>query len=429
MPQPKLTDEQMAEAVAALGEHGSQVAAASALGIARSSFQNRLARAAERGLLGTNPVLPGFRISQISNTPHGDFIQQKPERGEEYKPIDNLAVKGRTTWAEIQPDGTRIATREVIMERASADQQAAVLAATIAALKEDLPRVTMMLPPASVEADLLNQFVVTDSHFGMLAHREETGADYDLKLAEQLLLDWFSAAVAGAPQAHTAVLAQIGDLMHHDSLESVTPAHRHVLDADSRLHKVVRVVIRTLRRIIDMLLQKHRHVHVVMASGNHDPASSVWVRELLATIYEDEPRVTVDTSPMLYYAYEWGSTALMFHHGHKRGVNNVDATLAGIFRELYGRSKFAYAHIGHLHSDEGRKSGLMYVERHETLAAPDAYAAGGGWLSGRSAKVITYSKQYGEVGRSTLRPEMVAGRYAASTPTAANDNQKMGVAA
>ncbi|TWH02832.1 MULTISPECIES: hypothetical protein [Brucella/Ochrobactrum group] len=91
-----------------------------------------------------------------------------------------------------------------------------------------------------------------------------------------------------------------------------------------------------------------------------------------------------------------------------------------MFREMYGRSKYAYAHIGHLHSDEGRKSGLMYVERHETLAAPDAYAAGGGWLSGRSAKVITYSKLHGEVSRLTLRPEMVKG--AARMPVAANDN-------
>src|SRR5690606_32185024 len=92
---------------------------------------------------------------------------------------------------------------------------------------------------------------------------------------------------------------------------------------------------------------------------------------------------------------------------------------AGKFRELFGRSKYAYAHIGHRHSDEGRKTGLMYIEQHETLAAPDAYAAGGGWLSGRSAKVITYSKAYGEVGRITLRPEMVAG-----AAQAANDNQK-----
>jgi hypothetical protein len=95
-----------------------------------------------------------------------------------------------------------------------------------------------------------------------------------------------------------------------------------------------------------------------------------------------------------------------------------------MFREMFGASKYAFAHVGHLHSDEGRKSALMYVERHETLAAPDAYAAGGGWLSGRSAKVITYSRRYGEVARATLRPEMVAGRY-----SAANDNEAVKAAA
>jgi len=413
LPTPRLSDELAKEAADAYIALGSQTAAATLLHLPRPTLQSRLKIAAERGMLGTKPVLPGFRISQVTSTPNGDFVQQKPEHGGKFVLPEGQKIKGVS--ALVDADG-----REVIKwvkTSADADQQAAVLAATVAALKEDLPRVTMMLPPASVEDDLLNQFVVTDSHFGMLAHREETGADYDLKLAEQLLLDWFAAAVAGAPQAHTAVLAQLGDLLHHDSLESVTPAHRHVLDADSRLHKVVRVVIRTLRRIVDMLLQKHQHVHVVMASGNHDPASSVWVRELLATIYENEPRVTVDTSPMLYYAFKWGDTLLMYHHGHKRGINNVDATLAGMFREMFGASKYAFAHVGHLHSDEGRKSALMYVERHETLAAPDAYAAGGGWLSGRSAKVITYSQRFGEVGRSTLRPEMVAGRYAA-----ANDN-------
>jgi hypothetical protein len=395
-------------------EHGTLKKAAAALGIKKSALSESLRRAAEAGLLGTEPVLPGFRISKISNTPSGTFIQQAPERGERFEVPAGHVVKGVS--ALVDAEGRVIQQ----WQKTAVEQEGQLVAfrAMVEGLKEDLPRITIMPAPQHVEEDLLNQFVVTDSHFGMLAHREETGADYDLRLAEQLLLDWFAAAVAGAPQAHTAVLAQLGDLLHHDALESVTPAHKHVLDADSRLHKVVRVVIRTLRRVVDMLLQKHKHVHVVMASGNHDPASSVWVRELLATIYENEPRVSVDTSPMLYYAYKWGDTALFYHHGHKRGVAQVDATLAGMFREMFGASKYAFAHVGHLHSDEGRKSALMYVERHETLAAPDAYAAGGGWLSGRSAKVITYSRRFGEVARATLRPEMVAGRYAA-----ANDNE------
>lgn len=419
MPTPPLSDELARQAADAFAQYGVKTEAAKALGINGGTFTSRLKVAAERGMLGVKPVLPGFRISQVSSGPNGDHVQQKPEHGEKFEMPAGLSLKGVT--ALVDADGRVI--HQHLMGRADAQMQKAAVDALIAGFAETLPRVTIMRPPASTTADLLNQYVVTDSHFGMLAWREETGSDYDLRIAEQLLLDWFAAAIATAPQAHTAVFAQLGDLMHHDALESVTPAHKHVLDADSRLQKVIRIVIRTVRRIIDMLLQKHQHVRVIMASGNHDPASSAWLRELLAAMYENEPRISVDNSPSLYYAYEWGRTALFYHHGHKRGIANVDATLAGMFREMFGRCTTAYAHIGHLHSDEGKKSPLMYVERHETLAAPDAYAAGGGYLSGRSAKVVTYHKDQGEVARLTLRPEMVAGRYAA------NDNVPLKVAA
>ena len=308
------------------------------------------------------------------------------------------------------------------MERADAVSQLAMMRAAIDALSEDLPRVAPTMGPQRTCWDLLNQYTITDNHFGMLSWREETGDDYDLRIAERVLVDWFSAAIANSPDAHTGLLAQLGDLMHHDSMESITPAHGHVLDADSRLQKIIRVVIRVIRQIIAMLLQKHEHVHVIMASGNHDPASSAWMREMLSVMYENEPRITIDRSPMLYHAYEWGKTALYYHHGHKRGVSNVDVVMAGLFREMFGRCTTAYAHVGHRHSDDGKKTNLMYVEQHETLAAKDAFNAGGGWPGGRSAKVITYTKDGGEVFRSTLRPAMVMGH-------AANDNTKTGVAA
>lgn len=395
--------------------HMTRKAAAEIMGVTERNYYKYLARAAERGLTAKAPVMPGFAIKSVASKDGDAWIKQVKEHGEEYSVPEGHSVKGES--ALVDSDGRVI--QKWVKTNSRADAQRAAFDAMVAALKEELPRITITRPPTSVNTDLLNQYTVTDNHFGMLAWHEETGADYDLRIAEKSLIDWFTAAIAISPDAHTAIFAQLGDLMHHDSLESVTPANRHVLDADSRLQKIIRVVIRVIRQVIDMLLQKHQAVHVIMASGNHDPASSAWLREMLAAMYENEPRITVDNSPGLYYAYEWGKTGLYYHHGHKRGVSNVDATLAGIFREMFGRCTHSYAHIGHLHSDEGRKSALMYVERHETLAAPDAYAAGGGWLSGRSAKVITYSKRGGEVFRSTLRPEMVA----------ANDNVKQEIAA
>ncbi|MDH7786308.1 hypothetical protein QBD01_002329 [Ochrobactrum sp. 19YEA23] len=412
----RLSHEELLRRAEAYREHGTLVKAAAVLGIKKSAFHESIKRAAEIGLLGPSPTLPGYAIKSLTETPNGTYMRQTKEAGPVYEPTAGLAVKGKTTL--VNAEG-RVITQH-IMERADDKARAEALSAMIEALKEDLPRVSIMPAPKGCRDDLLNQFTITDNHFGMMSWREETGSDYDLRIAEQLLLDWFSAAVAQAPDAHTAILAQLGDLMHHDALESVTPAHKHVLDADSRLQKVIRVVIRTVRRIIDMLLQKHERVHVVMASGNHDPASSAWLREMLAVMYENEPRITVDNSPSLYYAFEWGRTMLAYHHGHKRGVANIEATIAGMFRKMFGRSLQAYVHIGHRHSDDARKGTLMYVEQHETLAAPDAYAAGGGWLSGRSAKRITYSKEFGEVGRDILRPEMVQG--AARMPVAANDN-------
>jgi hypothetical protein len=403
---PTVTEEQARAAVEALSTHGTQVAAAAALGLSRSATQNRLRRAAEMGLMGTKPVLPGFAIKSIaSRTDDGVWVKQTKAPGEAFEVPEGFAHKRISNLSDGQ--GRTIARWDIV-EQDKASSLAAMRAA-VDAFKEEIPRAEPVPAPQQRRSDLLNQFTVTDLHFGMLSWREETGADYDLRIAEQLLLDWFAAAIDMAPPAATAILAQLGDLLHHDSHESVTPAHRNVLDADSRLQKIIRVVVRTLRRVVGMLLAKHERVHIIMADANHDPASEAWLREMFAAFYEDEPRVTVDSSASTYYVYEHGDVSLFYHHGHRRKIGNVDTVFAGKFREIYGRTKYSFAHLGHLHSDEIKPTNIMKIERHETLAAPDAFAANGGWLSGRSAKVITYHKRFGEVSRWVLSPEMVAG--------------------
>ena len=412
MATPPLTDEVLLHAVRVLDEHEGRISEASrASGIPWSTLKRRATEAARRGLLGTKPVLPGFEITKTTAVMDKDgevvreFVQQRPAVEEkEFTLPDGHAIKGVS--ALVDSAGNEI-IKWVKTDR-DRERQDAIIRAAFEEMKAEIPRAAPVNWVGVANRDLLNQFTVTDLHFGMLAWAEETqDADYDLKIAEKLLIDWFSNAVRMAPNAQVAVLAQLGDLMHHDSLESVTPTHKHVLDADSRLQKVIRVVIRVIRCVIAMLLDSHPKVHIVMASANHDPASSAWLREMLHAMYEDEPRITIDNSPDLYYAYEWGRTALFYHHGHRRKINDVDTVFAGKFRELFGRCPKAYGHIGHLHNDEVRESNLMRIERHRTLAPKDAYASGGGWLAERDAKVITYHREFGEVSRITLSPQMV----------------------
>jgi len=273
-------------------------------------------------------------------------------------------------------------------------------------IKREPPRA---LKTKGQHADLCNLYIATDYHLGMLAWGEETrGDDWDVSIAEDLLVNWFRAAIAQSPKAQQAVAGFLGDGIHQDGFAAVTPTSGHNLDADSRYQKIVRTWIRARRRIMRMLLDKYPKIVLIEAEGNHSPATDAVMREWWAALYEDEPRVEVDTSPDPYYCVEWGQTSLFFHHGHRKKPAQVDDVSAAKFREVWGRTKHSYAHMGHLHHRDVKETNLMVVEQHRTLAAADAYASSHGWLSGREAQCITYHKDYGEVGRVIITPEMLS---------------------
>jgi hypothetical protein len=371
-----------AEVLKAVEENGSNNKAAKVLGITRRSVDKSIESVKRKA------VMHGY-------SPQHDMTKVIPSP---------YIVKGQSTLydAEGKPKLQWVKT--------SLDQQQleSMLKAAAEGFKDELPKAVPVEQTTQNNYEhLLNCYVITDYHMGMLSWHEETGADWDINIAENMLLRWLEQAIVQSPNAETAVFAQLSDFLHFDGMDAVTPSSKHLLDVDTRFAKLVRSAIRVLRKMIEMLLQKHKHLHIIMADANHDPVSQIWLREWFAVYYENEPRITVDTSPNPYNAYEFGNTALFFHHGHKRKVSNISEVFVSQFREIFGRTKYAYAHMGHLHHLDIKENAMMVVEQHRTLAAPDAYAARGGWLSGRDAKVITYHKWYGEVSRLTINSDMI----------------------
>jgi hypothetical protein len=373
--------ERQAEILKAVIEYGSNNQASFKLGIARQTVDGAVKRVK--------------RIAEIKGwSPEHDMTRPVP---------DSFIVRGVSTY--YNKDGK--ASGQWVKSKLDDDKFQELLKSAVEGFKDDLPRVSLINPPPLGNDNLLNCYVITDYHLGMLSWSEETGEDWDIQIAEDLIYKWFAQAIHQSPDANTAIFAQLSDFLHFDGMDAVTPSSKHLLDVDTRFAKLVRVAIRIIRQIINMLLQKHQHVHILMLDANHDPVSQIWLREWLAVSYENEPRITIDTSPNPYNAYEFGNTALFFHHGHKKRITDVSTVFAAQFREMYGRTKYAYAHTGHLHHLDIKENNLMIVEQHRTLAAPDAYSARGGYLAGRDAKVITYHKKYGEVSRLTINSEML----------------------
>ncbi len=367
-------DDVLRESLAAYRACGNDgEAAARELGSSGSTVRRHIKEAIERGL----DCPPGFKIKGTSTL---------------YDQDGNQRLQWVKTTADLE-EQERLA-REVI----------ASLCAGIKPLKP-------VKAPKSTAEHLANCYVITDYHMGALAWGKETGADWDTEIAESTLRQCFGEMLDRSPDARVGIVCQLGDFLHWDGLAAITPTAGHLLDADTRFENLANISVDVLASVVNAALEKHEEVRVIMAEGNHDLASSVWLRVIFSKLYANNPRVTVDTSPLPYYAYQHGETMLGFHHGHLRKPQALPGVFAAQFPAIWGATKHRYADCGHLHHkvtlNEKEDMG-MTVTQHPTLAAKDSYNARHAWFAERRAAADTYHVKHGKVGSVYVTPEMCA---------------------
>lgn len=412
------TDEELAQTVAAYNANDkSQRATAQSLGLARSTVQNRLKRAAERGLLGTEPVLEGYAIKSISSKEaDGTWIRQTKAAGETFEMPAGQELKGVS--ALLDPD------KRVLLEwrkTGPATPQAADVVETLkAAFVGYEPRSPIAPPPAYVDDDLLTLIPCNDWHVGMFAWKRETGADWDLEIAEREIGRGIEDAIARSPRSGTAVVLGGGDLTHADNNNNETARSHNKLDVDGRHQKVMEVAGRLMARTVDAALRHNGRVIVRNLKGNHDRETAPAIAWYLSAWYRDEPRATVslDQSPFFYHQHDL--VMLAATHGDEAKLKDMPQVMAAREPVMWGATRYRYAHGFHVHHKSGfvTEGGGVVCESHQAPIVQDSWHFGVGFVSDRSLQTITYHKRMGEIGR--VRVAMRA---------AANDNEPLRSAA
>lgn len=305
---------------------------------------------------------------------------------------------------------TRNAAGEPQWIKADADKerQAELLKAALEAMAADLPRVKPSKARGVFRDDLLTVYPIGDPHFGMLSWPDETGEDWNLDIARQVHVDAMSALVEAAPASEDALVINLGDAAHFDSLAAVTPRSGHHLDADGRYAKIIDVMVMTMRACIEAALVKHKRVHVISVPGNHDEIGGLWLARLLAIAYEREPRVTVETAPGLFAYHRFGKVLLGVHHGHTCKPDKLPGVMACDRARDWGETEHRAWLIGHVHHESRKEFAGVTVESFGTLAARDAYAYSGGWRSARPMQALVFHREHGEVARSKVNAAMFA---------------------
>lgn len=246
-----------------------------------------------------------------------------------------------------------------------------------------------------------------DMHFGKMSHKDETGEDYDLKIAEERFRSAIQYLLSKAPLDEISdILFPIGnDLINVDNLVSTTTMGTPQ-DCDSRFHKIIQVVKRVL---IDTIsgLSAFATVHIPIVPGNHDEQTSYMLGEILESYFHNNPNVHINNSPSPRKYFQFGECAFMYTHGNKENHKELGNIFSAENPHLWGDTKFRYIRLGHFHKN--KKIEVLARDTYQgfeieilpSLSATDAWHSGKGYIGSKKTKSYLYNKHSGEVANYT----------------------------
>lgn len=260
---------------------------------------------------------------------------------------------------------------------------------------------------AGPERSLLLEIALPDVHFGKLAHKEESGEDYDLKIATARFKEAIESLLSRVNlDTVERILFPVGnDMFNVDSKNNITTGGTPQ-DCDTRFYKTVRMVKNLLIETINGLLSI-APVDVVIVAGNHDEQTSFMLGEMLDAYYHNMEYVNVFNTASLRKYYQYGTTSFMFTHGNKEKHADLGMIFAAENPMLWANTTQRYIQIGHLHHN--RK--INYLEAQEfqgfqiqiipSISGNDAWHSGKGFNSLKQAKAFLFDRNEGKVGEFT----------------------------
>lgn len=357
-----------------------------AIGLSRLQLKGARANLAMRGVL-----VPGY-------------LELRGE-GSDDAPVDVVptghVLKGVSTL--VGPDGE---IKQQWIKTTAQDDERQVWLDALANMGGDIPRAEPMPATTNGAEDTLACYPLGDPHLGLLAWEQDAGENFDLRIAEDHTVNAIRHLVTLAPASAQALFIAIGDNTHGDGQHNTTTRGTRV-DMDGRFPKVVSATLRTFRRSIAVILEKHTRCHVIIERGNHDELIAMMLAIALALYYENEPRVTVDTSPEMFHWFTFGRNLIGTHHGDKVKPDALLGVMAVDRAADWARCPHRRMYCGHYHHQMVKEVPGLIVDYLPTLAGSDAWHRSMGYRSGRATYLDVYHREHGHQLRHVIGIEQV----------------------
>ncbi len=255
------------------------------------------------------------------------------------------------------------------------------------------------------------EIAMYDIHFGRLTWDEESGDNYDIKLATKAVKSSLLKLLAYVQNEKVdRILLPLGNDFFNVDSKFNTTTNGTPQQEDTRWQKTFRKGRELCVWMIDTCTQV-APVDVLIIPGNHDQQRAFYLGDALECWYHNSENVNINNSARGTKYYDYGSNLIGFTHGYDTPINKMPAIMALDVPDLWAKTKYREWHTGDKHHKKDlvlttdESSGVV-VRIIRSLVSFDAWTFNSGYRSVKASEAFLWSQTDGLVAQYMALPEM-----------------------
>jgi len=274
--------------------------------------------------------------------------------------------------------------------------------------KAGMPAVSKINYPKHKDPTMF-ELSVPDIHFGRLSWNEESGEDYDIKIAYEVVNKAIDKLLSYTRIFEVdKILFPIGQDWYNVNSKDNMTVNGTIQSEDTRGKKTYKKG----RQLAMELINKCASIaptDVIIIPGNHDDEKIFYMGDALEIAYENNPNVTVNNDAVSRKYYLYGKVLLGFTHGCDIKTSKVPMLMPIEAKEMWAKADFREWHMGHVHHKQDMRleadedSGIL-IRKLRSIAADDAWTFNKGFKSLRAAEAFVWHPDNGLIGQFTTIP-------------------------
>jgi len=282
-------------------------------------------------------------------------------------------------------------------------QQAEVLNELKEDLKNYAPKYPKVIYKNNFKEPVMLEISIYDLHYAKLCWHEESGKDYDTKIAEQRFNDALKDLISRAVSVYNIekILFVFGnDFFNSEGKSNATTAGTPQ-DTDSRWQKMFTGGRKLLVKGIETLAQV-APVEAIGIYGNHANQAEFYLGDAIECWFHNCMDVNVNNKPTARKYFLYGNTLIGLTHGNLEKENDLPLLMASEVPEWWSKAKYREFHRGDKHHERIKvfnttvENKTVVLRTLCSMSGTDAWHTGQGYVGQRqSAQSFAYGKDNG----------------------------------